>query len=169
MLGAELRAVCLYMTGCNNFVKEKGRFALKQLPTCGIINIPLTSVNSLTEHIVLLILKLNRRGGVPMSFEAISSIAQAEHEAKTAVAAAEGRSKQMLSDAEAAGKAAVEAAGSKAEEELAELNRQAKEKAKGSARALAGELENQKAVLRSRAEARLEQAASLVVERIVNS
>ena len=117
MLGAERRAVCLYMTGCNNFVKEKGRFALKQLPTCGIINMPLTSVNSLTEHIVLLILKLNRRGGVPMSFEAISSIAQAEHEAKTAVAAAEGRSKQMLSDAEAAGKAAVEAAGSKAEEE----------------------------------------------------
>ena len=104
-----------------------------------------------------------------MSFEAISSIARAEHEAKTAVAAAEGRSKQMLSDAEAAGKAVVEAAGSKAEEELAELNRQAKEKAKGSARALAGELENQKAVLRSRAEARLEQAASLVVERIVNS
>ena len=59
--------------------------------------------------------------------------------------------------------------GSKAEEELAELNRQAKEKAKGNARALVGELENQKAVLRSRAESRLEQAASLVVERIVNS
>ena len=31
MLGAERRAVCLYMTGCNNFVKEKGRFAVKQL------------------------------------------------------------------------------------------------------------------------------------------
>lgn len=104
-----------------------------------------------------------------MSFEAIASIAQAEHEAKAAVAAAEGRSKQQLSDAEAAGKAAVEAALSKADEELAELNRQAKEKAKGNARALVGELENQKAVLRSRAEARLEQAASLVVERIVNS
>ena len=75
----------------------------------------------------------------------------------------------MLADAETAGKAAVEAAGSKAEEELAELNRQAKEKAKGSAKTLAGELENQKAVLRSRAQGRLEKAASLVVERIVNS
>ena len=52
---------------------------------------------------------------------------------------------------------------------LAELNRQAKEKARGGAKTLAGELENQKAVLRSRAQGRLEKAASLVVERIVNS
>ena len=65
--------------------------------------------------------------------------------------------------------AAQPAPASKAEEELAELNRQAKEKAKGSAKTLAGELENQKAVLRSRAQGRLEKAASLVVERIVNS
>ena len=103
-----------------------------------------------------------------MSFEAITSIAQAETDAKAAVAAAEAKAEQLLSDAEAAGKAAVEAACSKAEEELAELNRQAKEKAKGDAQTLAGELENQKAALRARAEARLDQAASLVVERIVN-
>ena len=104
-----------------------------------------------------------------MSFEAITSIAQAETDAKAAVAAAEAKAKQMLADAQAAGKAAVDAACSKAEEELVELGRQAKEKAKGDAQALAGELENQKAVLRTRAEARLDQAASLVVERIVNS
>lgn len=104
-----------------------------------------------------------------MSFEAITSIAQAEAEAKAAVAAAEVKARQMLADADAAGKAAVEAACSKAVEELAELSRQAKEKAVGDAQTLAGELENQKAVLRSRAETRLDQAASLVVERIVNS
>jgi V/A-type H+-transporting ATPase subunit G/H len=104
-----------------------------------------------------------------MSFEAITTIAQAENEAKAAVSAAEAKSKQLIADAEAAGKAAVEAAGSKADEELAELSRQAKEKAKGDAQTLAGELENQKAALRARAEARLDQAASLVVERIVNS
>jgi len=104
-----------------------------------------------------------------MSFEAITSIAQAEQEAKAAVAAAEAKAKQMLSDAEAAGKAAVEAAGAKADEELAELRRQAREKAKGDAQTLAGELENKKAALAARAETRLEQAASLVVERIVNS
>ena len=104
-----------------------------------------------------------------MSFEAITSIARAETEAKAATAAAEAKAKQMISDAEAAGKAAVDAACSKAEEELVELNRQAREKAKGDAQTLAGELENQKAVLRGRAESRLNQAASLVVERIVNS
>ena len=104
-----------------------------------------------------------------MSFEAITSIAQAETDAKAAVAAAEAKAKQMLADAQAAGKAAVDAACSKAEEELVELGRQAKEKAKGDAQTLAGELENQNVFLRTRAEARLDQASSLVVKRIMNS
>lgn len=104
-----------------------------------------------------------------MSFEAITNITQAETEAKATVAAAQAKAKQLVSDAEAAGKAAVEAACSKAEQELAELNRQARDKAKTQAQGLAGELENKKAVLRARAEERLDQAASLVVERIVNS
>ena len=41
--------------------------------------------------------------------------------------------------------------------------------AEAQAKDLSGELENQKAALRARAEGRLEQAAALVVERIVNS
>ena len=41
--------------------------------------------------------------------------------------------------------------------------------AEAQAKGLSGELENQKAALRARAEGRLEQAAALVVERIVNS
>ena len=60
-----------------------------------------------------------------MSFEAITSIAGAEADAKAAAAAAELKSKQMLSDAEAAGKASVEAAAAKADEELIELRRKA--------------------------------------------
>ena len=107
--------------------------------------------------------------GVPMSFEAINSIAQAEAQAKSAVAGAEARAKQLAADAESAGKLAVEAAGKKAEAELQELSRQVNEKAKAQAEARAGELENQKAALRAKAEGKLEQAAALVVERIVNS
>lgn len=104
-----------------------------------------------------------------MSFEAITSITQAENEAKAIIAGAEAKAKQMAADAESAGKAAVEAACAKAESELKELRRQADEQAMSEAGGLSGDMENKKAVLRAKAEARLEKAAALVVERIVNS
>ena len=104
-----------------------------------------------------------------MSFEALSSITRAEAEAKAAVAAAEAKARQMQTDAENAGKASIEAACIKADGELAELDRQADEKATTEAGGQANALENKKAVLRAKAEARLAQAAALVVERIVNS
>ena len=104
-----------------------------------------------------------------MSFEAVSNIAQAEAQAKVTVAEAESKAKQMLADADTAGKLAIDAACATAEEELTELSRQVSEKARAQAKDLSGELENQKAALRARAEGRLEQAAALVVERIVNS
>ena len=104
-----------------------------------------------------------------MSFEAITSIAGAEAAAKAAVAGAEAKARQMLSDAQGAGKLAIEAACAKADEELQELNRQAAEKAVAQAAVISGELETKKAALRARAETRLEEAATLVVERIVNS
>ena len=109
------------------------------------------------------------KGGVPMSFEAISNITQAEAEARAAVAGAELRARQLAEDAENAGKLAVEAALEKAGEELAELSRQVDEKAKAQAETLAAQLENQKAALRAKAGGKLDQAAALVVERIVNS
>ena len=103
-----------------------------------------------------------------MSFEAISRITQAEAEARAAVAAAEQEAKQMLSDAQSAGKASVEAACAKAEGELRQLGRKAEEKLGEDAGDLNRDMENKKAALRARAEARLEKAAALVVERIVN-
>ena len=104
-----------------------------------------------------------------MSFEAISNIAQAEAQAKTTVSNAETRAKQLAADAESAGKLAVEAAVQKADDELKELSRQINDKARGRAEALSGELENQKAALRAKAQGKLDQAAAIVVERIVNS
>lgn len=104
-----------------------------------------------------------------MSFEAIASIAEAEARAKQTAADAEARAKQMIADAETAGKAAVEAACEKADSEVAELRRQADEKAIREANARSSENENLKAALRAKAETKLNKAAKLVVERIVNS
>ena len=104
-----------------------------------------------------------------MSFEAINSVVQAENEAKAAVAAAEAKARQMLSAAQAAGRAAVEAAGDKADSALAELRRKADEEAMERAAELSRSTEIKKAAMRARAEARLDQAASLVVERIVKN
>lgn len=104
-----------------------------------------------------------------MSTEAISDVTRAEAAAKATVAAAEAKAKQMLADAENAGKAAVDAARSKAESELAQLRTRAGEKAVQDAGGLSKELEAKKDQLRAKAQARLDDAATLVVERIVNS
>lgn len=103
-----------------------------------------------------------------MSFEAITSVTAAEAEAKTSVAAAEAKARQLISDAEAAGKAAVEAAAAKAESELKELRRRTEEKSGIESRELAETLQGRAAQLRAQAEPRLEEAAALIVERIVN-
>jgi len=104
-----------------------------------------------------------------MSFEAITGITDAEAAAKASVAAAEAKARQMIQEAENAGKAAVEAALAKADSELAQLRKQVDEKAELDAQALSDDLENKKAVLRAKAGARLDAAAKLVAERIVNS
>ena len=103
-----------------------------------------------------------------MSFEAINSVTAAEQEAKAAVAAAESKAKQLLQDAENAGKAEIEAARLKADGELQELRRRADEKYAAEAEELRGVRESRKAKLRAQAEAKLEEAAALIVERIVN-
>lgn len=104
-----------------------------------------------------------------MSFEAITSITDAEAEAKYMISAAEAKARQMVEDAHTAGKLAVEAAVRKAEDELCELNRQAGEKAKAGAAEFSKETESKRENMRAVAESKLPQAASLVVERIVNS
>ena len=104
-----------------------------------------------------------------MSLEAIKTIGEAEEKAKRIKQQAVNDAKKAAADAEAAGRTAVEAAVKKAEDELRELVRKADEKATADAAELAGSVENKKAAMRVHAEARLDQAASLVVERIVSS
>jgi vacuolar-type H+-ATPase subunit H len=104
-----------------------------------------------------------------MSLEAIKTIGEAEENAKRIRADAASDAKKAIADAEAAGHAAIDAAIRKAEDELRELTKKADEKATADAQQLADDTENKKAAMRARAEKLVDKAASLVVERIVNS
>ena len=63
----------------------------------------------------------------------------------------------------------MEASLQKAADELKALRSKSDEKATKDAEELAAQTREQEAVMRTKAEARLDQAASLIVERIVNS
>ena len=104
-----------------------------------------------------------------MSLEAMKDISEAEEKAKTIRAEAAADVKRMLAEAEAAGKAAVAAAEKKAAGELATLSKKADEKAVESAKTLASENGEVKDRLRAQAEANMDRAVSLIVERNVNS
>ena len=99
-----------------------------------------------------------------MAFDAITGISNAEALAKARVAEAEAKAKQMLQDAEASGKAALEAAGTRADSELRVLREKAQAQTEDKVQALnASEI----AAVLSAAEARLDEAAALITERIM--
>ena len=104
-----------------------------------------------------------------MSFEAITTVREAEARAKQIKTEAAQSAAEAIEAAELDGKAAVEAALEKAREELRTLRSKSDEKATQDAEALAATTKDREAVMHSRAEAKLDQAASLIVERIVNS
>ena len=104
-----------------------------------------------------------------MSFEAITTVREAEARAKQIKTEAAQSAAEAIEAAELDGKAAVDAALEKAREELRTLRSKSDEKATQDAEALAATTKDREAVMRSRAEAKLDQAASLIVERIVNS
>ena len=109
------------------------------------------------------------RGGVEVSFEAIKTISEAEEAVHRRKAEAQSEAKREIAQAEAAAAEALKAARAKAAAELKELSHKADEKSKAAAMELATSTENRKAALRVRAESRLDEAAGLIVERIVNS
>lgn len=104
-----------------------------------------------------------------MSLEAIKLISEAEETARQRKAEAQAEAKREIAQAEAAVAEAMDAARAKAAEELKGLSRKADDKSKADAMELAENTENRKAALRVRAESRLDKAAGLIVERIVNS
>ena len=103
-----------------------------------------------------------------MAFEAITVISGAEEQARKsrAQAVADARTREALAETE--GKALVSDAVKRAQAELREARAKSDAAAVAAAEALAGETENKLAAMRTQAEKRLDRAASLVVERIVN-
>lgn len=103
-----------------------------------------------------------------MSFEAIESIARAEQEAKELVEKTQLRSREMISKAEADGKNSVIEAGLKAEKTLAGLRIEANKAGVVNTDKYMAKLKSEKEALEATAQARLDKAATLVVERIMN-
>lgn len=104
-----------------------------------------------------------------MSLEAMKIISEAEETARHRKADAVQEAKRTVAQAQSLAAEAIEAAHKKAAEELGELSRNAAEKAKADVIELAGNTENRKAAMRAHAESKLDDAARLIVERIVNS
>ncbi|MBR1990555.1 MAG: hypothetical protein IJ987_08770 [Firmicutes bacterium] len=104
-----------------------------------------------------------------MSFEAITMISQAEETARKECLQAAANARAAEEKALEEGKNSVAAAVARAREEI--QNKQAELEAEAHARAkvLEEETEKQKAAMRAGAEKKLDAAAMLIVERIVNS
>ena len=109
----------------------------------------------------------SEKGGENMALEAIQTVTQAEARAKADREAAAAQAKQRLTDAQREAKQTVEQARQKAREEARQMMAQAEEKAAQQTRA---ELERAAAdceALKRNARDRLEEAAQLIVGRVV--
>ena len=104
----------------------------------------------------------------PLSLEAITSISAAEEEARQSKLVAQQKARESIEAAEKSGKESLAAAYIRAETEVAQLKRAADQKAADQAVELASTTATRQATLRARAEGRIDKAAQLIVERIVN-
>lgn len=102
-----------------------------------------------------------------MTFEAITSIAQAETEAKEMITSAESKARQMIIDTEKEGQAALETARTMAADECAKIENSARETADKKARSAGMMTEEEKARLCETAQAKMEEAAGLVIDKII--
>lgn len=104
-----------------------------------------------------------------MSLEAIKQVAQTEAESKQRKTDAAAAAKKMVADAEVAGKETLRSACSEADAKVKELLAQAEERAAVRSAEIAAQSQQECAALRSAAESKLEDAAALIVRRVVSS
>ncbi|MBE7017462.1 MAG: hypothetical protein E7420_04820 [Ruminococcaceae bacterium] len=102
-----------------------------------------------------------------MYIESIVSISETEEKARRMKAEAAQDAKKRIADERVKGETMVAEAAKKADAEIAEMSKAAEEQAVASAKDLAGSSETKKAVMRARAEKRMDEAVALIVERIV--
>ncbi|MDR3209470.1 MAG: hypothetical protein LBT36_02440 [Oscillospiraceae bacterium] len=103
-----------------------------------------------------------------MSLEAIEQITAAEDAAKRRIAEAQAEAKRSAEEAERVGRESVESSLRQAEDDVRAMKHELDLKAAESARELVDKTANRRAALRAHAEARLEQAGAIIVERIVS-
>ncbi|MCL2401562.1 MAG: hypothetical protein FWC90_02840 [Oscillospiraceae bacterium] len=100
--------------------------------------------------------------------DAIKKIQAAEDEGRESIILAREKARETINSAEEEGEQALDAARVRAESEIAELVRGYDQQAAEVARELAETTANRQAMLRARAEGRLEKAAAFIVERIMD-
>ncbi len=110
-----------------------------------------------------------RKKVIDMSLDAIKQVTLAEAETKQRKADALAAAKKLVAEAEQSGKEALRAAKAAAEANAKELMAQAEQRAVGRAEEAAKQSQQACADLRSTAEGRLDQAAELIVRRVVSS
>jgi len=104
-----------------------------------------------------------------VSLEAMQYLAAAEEKVRQMKAASAAAAKKRIADARVAGEAMLEEAEKKAQREIEELFVSASEEARKSAQSLAEKKEADKAGMKAAAEAKMPEAVSFIVERIVKS
>ena len=103
-----------------------------------------------------------------MPLEAMQRIIEAENDADKAVSRAQQEAQDVIREAERQGREGVAATIARANSDIAQLKRAAAQNAADQAKDLASRTANRQATLRARAERRLDDAARLIVERIVD-
>jgi vacuolar-type H+-ATPase subunit H len=104
-----------------------------------------------------------------MSLEAVKQVTAAEEQARLSKLAAQQDARKLIADAEKAGRSALEQAKAEANETVASMLAQAEQRAGVRTSEIIHQAEGSCDQLRAQAQARLEQAASLIVERVVNA
>ena len=104
-----------------------------------------------------------------MTMDAIRKVTEIEEKGRAEKAEAEARVKQALSEAEREGAAQLQKARRDAADKGKELLRQAEARAAEAAAEIAKRAEGESNALRSAAKGRLEEAAKLIVGRVVKS
>ena len=104
-----------------------------------------------------------------MSLEAIKKVARTEAETKQRKAEAAVTAKKLVADAEQAGNESLRKARTEAEAKSRELLAKAEERAAVRTAEIAAQSKQECAALCSAAESKLEEAAALIVRRVVSS
>ena len=103
-----------------------------------------------------------------MPLEAIKNVNNAEDAAKNSIAKATADAKNSIEQARAKGMEKVKQEASKAEEEVKVLLQASGQKATEHAEKLSEQTANRAAAITAHAEAKMDQAVNLIIERIVN-